>query len=620
MTNQNTVRLTMAQALVRYLCNQFTEIDGERVPLFAGVFGIFGHGNVTCLSEALEQVQDQLPTWRGQNEQSMALAGVGYAKAMRRRQLMIATSSVGPGATNMVTAAGVAHANRLPILLLAGDTYVNRLPDPVLQQVEHFGDPTVTVNDSFKCVSRYWDRITHPAQIISSLPQALATMLDPANCGPAFIGLPQDTQELAYDYPIEFFEERDWSIPRPRPSLDQVAAAAALLKTAKKPLIISGGGVRYSGAEEAMAQFAQSRGIPFAETIAGKGAVCHDHPAYVGALGIEGTDAAKDLAEEADVVIAIGTRLQDFTTGSWTTFAQGAKFIAINAARFDASKHRALGVVGDALECIEELDVAMGDWVADPALMQRAQELYADWNRMLDEYQAPTNAAIPSYSQVIAVVNRAAKPNDTIITAAGGLPGETVKNWRVKQPNTFDCEFGFSCMGYEISAGWGHAMAKGNDGTPIVMVGDGTYMMMNSDIYSSVLSDHKMIVIVCDNGGFAVINRLQTGKGVPGFNNLLKDSRVVNPANPRHVDFVKHAEAMGAYAKHCDNLNDLETALDWAQSTDRTTVITITSDAYAWTPGGADWYVGVPEVSDRDAVKAARVDQEELRSKQRVGI
>ncbi len=620
MTAQNKSRMTMAQALVRYLCNQFTEIDGKRVPLFAGVFGIFGHGNVTCLSEALEKVQDQLPTWRGQNEQSMALAGIGYAKAMRRRQLMIATSSVGPGATNMVTAAGVAHANRLPVLLLAGDTYVNRLPDPVLQQVEHFGDPTITVNDSFKCVSRYWDRITHPAQIISSLPQALAVMLDPADCGPAFIGLPQDTQELAYDYPEEFFEERVWTIPRPRPSRDQIGAAATLLKTAKKPLIISGGGVRYSGAEEAMARFAQSRGIPFAETIAGKGAVCHDHPAYVGALGIEGTDAAKELAEEADVVIAIGTRLQDFTTGSWTTFAQDAKFITINAARFDARKHRALSVVGDALECIEELDAATDDWAADPALMVRAQELYADWNRMLDECQAPTNAAIPSYSQVIAVVNRAAAPNDTIITAAGGLPGETVKNWRVKQPNTFDCEFGFSCMGYEISAGWGHAMAKGDDGTPIVMVGDGTYMMMNSDIYSSVLSGHKMIVIVCDNGGFGVINRLQTGMGVPGFNNLLKDSRVKNPTNPRHVDFAKHAEAMGAHARHCDSLTDLEAALDWAQGTDATTVLTIASDAYAWTPGGADWYVGVPEVSDRDTVNAARAGQEEFRSKQRQGI
>ena len=289
----NTVRLTMAQALVRYLCAQSTVIDGRREPLFAGVFGIFGHGNVTCLSEALVDVQDRLPTWRGQNEQSMALAAIAYAKARLRRQIMVATTSIGPGATNMVTAAGVAHANRLPVLLLAGDTYVNRLPDPVLQQVEHFGDPSITVNDAFRPVSRYWDRIVHPAQILSSLPQALATMLDPADCGPAFIALPQDTQELAYDYPATFFEERVWTIPRPRPSRDQVAAAAELLKAAKRPLIISGGGVRYSGAGEAMARFAEARGIPMAETIAGKGAVVHDHPAYVGALGIEGPDAAQ---------------------------------------------------------------------------------------------------------------------------------------------------------------------------------------------------------------------------------------------------------------------------------------------------------------------------------------
>ncbi|MDP7564435.1 MAG: thiamine pyrophosphate-binding protein, partial [Arenicellales bacterium] len=326
-----TVQLTVGQALVRYLINQYTEIDGKRLPLFAGVFGIFGHGNVTCLSEALEQVQDQLPTWRGQNEQSMAMAAIGYSKAKLRRQIMIATSSVGPGATNMVTAAGVAHANRLPVLLLCGDTFTNRLPDPVLQQVEHFGAPSITVNDSFRAVSRYWDRITHPAQIISSLPQALATMLDPADCGPAFIGLPQDIQEIAYDYPEEFFIETLWPIPRPRPDRDQVAKAAALLKTANKPLIISGGGVRYSGAEELLAKIAIERGIPMAETIAGKGAVVHDHPAYVGPMGIEGTDAAKELAEDADVVIAVGTRLQDFTTGSWTTFASEAQFININA-------------------------------------------------------------------------------------------------------------------------------------------------------------------------------------------------------------------------------------------------------------------------------------------------
>lgn len=618
--NGDTVRLTMAQAVVRYLCCQFTEIEGARVPLFAGVFGIFGHGNVTCLAEALERVQDQLPTWRGQNEQSMALAGVAYAKAKLRRQIMVATSSIGPGATNMVTAAGVAHANRLPLLLLAGDTFSNRLPDPVLQQVEHFGSPSTTVNDSFRAVSRYWDRITHPAQILQSLPQAIATMLDPADCGPAFIGLPQDVQEVAYNYPSAFFAETTWTIPRPRPSRDQVAAAAAVLKTAKKPLIISGGGVRYSGAGDALAAFAAARGIPMAETIAGKGAVTHDNPVYVGPMGIEGTDAAKDLAESADVVIAVGTRMQDFTTGSWTTFPKDAQFININAARFDASKHRALPVVGDALEALGDLDAALGDWAAPPERMATAQALYADWNVMLDEGQAPTNAEVPSYAQVIGVVNKAARPNDTMITAAGGLPGETIKNWRVRSPHTFDCEFGYSCMGYEVAGGWGHAMAMNGNGTPIVLVGDGSYMMMNSDIHSSVLSGHKMIVVVCDNGGYGVINRLQTGMGGAGFNNLLTDCRGVNPANPTHVDFAKHAEAMGAHARHCESLADLETALDWAQTTDTTTVLSIASDAYTWTPGGADWYVGVPEVSPRESVQGARAGQEAFRLKQRQGV
>lgn len=617
---RQTLRLTMAQAIVKYLTNQYTIIDGERVPLFAGVFGIFGHGNVTCLADALEQVQDQLPTWRGQNEQSMALAAVAYGKAKLRRQIMIATSSVGPGATNMVTAAGVAHSNRLPLLLLCGDTYTNRLPDPVLQQVEHFGSPSTTVNDSFRAVSRYWDRITHPAQILSSLPQAVTAMLDPADCGPAFLGLPQDTQEIAYDYPEDFFAEKTWTIPRPRPSVDEIAAAAELLKTAKRPFIISGGGVRYSGATEELVSFATSRGIPFAETIAGKGGVVHNHPGYVGCIGIEGTDAAKSLAENADVVIAVGTRLQDFTTGSWTTFADDTKFIAINAARFDASKHRALGVVGDAREALTELDDAMGDWRCDAGRMTEAEAAYADWNRAVDEGQAPTNAAVPSYAQVIGVVNKMAGPEDVMVTAAGGLPGETIKNWRVKGPNTYDCEFGFSCMGYEVSGGWGVAMATQGKGTPIVMVGDGSYMMMNSDIYSSVISGHKMIVVVCDNGGFAVINRLQTNMGSPSFNNLIKDARIVDKDNPTYVDFAKHAEAMGALARHCTSLADLQTALEWAKTTDRTTVLTITSDAYSWTDGGADWYVGVPEVSDRQSVREARKKQEAFRQKQRQGI
>ncbi len=621
---QATIRLTMTQALVRWLTRQFTEIEGHHVPLFAGVFGIFGHGNVTCLSEALEAVKDQLPTWRGQNEQSMALAAIGFAKAKRRRQIMIATSSIGPGALNMMTAAGTAHSNRLPVLLLSGDTFTNRLPDPVLQQVEHFGNPAITVNDAFKAVTRYWDRITHPAQILGSLPQATATMLDPADCGPAFIALPQDTQEVAFNYPEVFFEPRVWRIPRPRPDRRKVAEAAALLRTAKKPILISGGGVRYSQAEDAVARFAEARGIPIVETVAGKGGVTHYHPAHAGPIGIIGSTSANTLAAEADVVLAIGTRLQDFTTGSWTAFAPEARFISINAARFDAMKHRALAVVGDALETVTELDAALGDWRADAAHMARAQALFREWDALLHKYQAPTNAPVPTYAQVVQVVNQAAGEKDTLITAAGGLPGEVAKGWRVKTPNSFDLEFGFSCMGYEIAAAWGHALAGTGpgalSGTPLVMVGDGSYMMMNSDIYSTVLTGHKIIVVVCDNGGFAVIDRLQKFKGVPGFNNLFTNCRVQHADHPLHVDFARHAEAMGAYARRCDSLSDLAAALEWAKGNDRTTVLSIVTDANAWVPGDADWDLGVPEVSARATVRKARAEQEEIRSKQRVGV
>jgi 3D-(3,5/4)-trihydroxycyclohexane-1,2-dione acylhydrolase (decyclizing) len=620
----STIRLTMAQAVVRYLCQQFTEIDGVRLPLFAGVFGIFGHGNVTCLSEALEAVQDRLPTWRGQNEQSMALAAIGFAKAKRRRQIMIAAASIGPGALNMVTAAGTAHSNRLPVLLIAGDTFTSRLPDPVLQQVEHFGNPTVTVNDAFKAVTRYWDRITHPAQILQSLPQAIGAMLDPADCGPAFLALPQDTQELAFDYPLAFFEERLWRIPRPRPDRQAVAAAAERLKGAQKPLIIAGGGVRYSGAEEAVARFAAARGIPVVETVAGKGGLTHHHPVHAGPLGILGSTSANTLAGEADVILAIGTRLQDFTTGSWTAFRGDAQFIAINAARFDALKHRALAVVGDALEAVGDLDAALGTWQAPAAHLPRAKALFAEWDALLDRLQAPTNAPVPTYAQVVHAVNLAAAENDTLIVAAGGLPGEVAKGWRVKAPHTFDLEFGFSCMGYEIAAGWGSAMAQQGPGapggTPIVMVGDGTYMMMNSDIYSAILTGHKMIVIVCDNGGYAVISRLQTFKGVPGFNNLLTECRIVEKNEPPHVDFAAHAAAMGAASRHCASLAEFETALAWAKANDRTTLISIATDAHSWVPGDADWDVGVPEVSDHESVRKARALQLEIRAKQRMGV
>ena len=614
--SSGTVRLTMAQALVRYLRLQFTEIDGQRVPLFAGVFGIFGHGNVTCLGEALEAVQDELPTWRGQNEQSMALAAIAFAKAKRRRQIMVATSSIGPGATNLVTAAAVAHSNRLPLLILSGDVFANRRPDPALQQVEHFGNPTVSVNDAFRAVTRYWDRITHPEQIISSLPQAVAAMLDPADCGPAFMGLCQDTQELAYDYPASFFATRVHSIPRPRPDRDCLAAAAKKLATAKRPLIISGGGVRYSLAEEKIAAFAQARGIPLTETIAGKGTVTHDHPAHVGPIGVSGSSSANAMAAEADVVLAVGTRLQDFTTGSWTAFAHDAEFLAINTARWDATKHQALAIVGDALETIGELDAALGDWQADAVWTNKGRAEFAAWNKLLDEHQKPSDAPLPSYAQVVGVVNEKAGGRDLVITAAGGLPAEVTKGWRVKAPGTFDCEFGFSCMGYEIAGGWGAAMAD-ETRTPIVMSGDGSYLMMNSDIYSSVLSGHKMIVVVCDNGGYAVIDRLQNFKGGASFNNLIKDCRVKEPFV---VDFAKHAESMGALARQCESLADLEEAMDWARTNDRTTVISIATDGSAWMPGDAAWDVGVPEVSEREEVRAARTEQDQIRAGQRVGV
>ncbi len=357
-----TIRLTTAEAIVRYLIAQRIEIDGVNSPLFPGVMGIFGHGNVTSLGHSLETHRDELPVWRGQNEQGMGLAAAAFAKAQRRQQILVATSSIGPGATNMVTAAGVAMANRLPVLFIAGDTFASRLPDPVLQQVEHFGVPSTTVNDSFQAVTRYWDRITHPAQVIASLPQAVATMLDPADCGPAFIGLPQDVAAEAYDYPVSFFETQLRTIARPRPDRAQLDAAAKLIGEAKKPVIIAGGGVHYSRAEQELADFAKKFGIPVVETVAGKSSLLASHECYSGPLGVTGAEAANAVVSQADVILAVGTRLEDFTTGSWTLFAPKAQIVGINAARFDAVKHQSLPVVSDAKEALLELGSALGSW------------------------------------------------------------------------------------------------------------------------------------------------------------------------------------------------------------------------------------------------------------------
>lgn len=620
-----TERLTTAQALVKWMCAQhIAHDDGTTEPVFAGVFGIFGHGNVTCLAEALERVQDQLPTWRGQNEQGMALAGVAYAKAKRGRRIMVATSSVGPGATNMVTAAGVAMANRLPLLILSGDTFQNRRPDPVLQQVEHFGEPSMTVNDCFKPVVRYWDRITHPEQLMASLPQALQTMLDPATRGPAFVGLPQDIQAQAHDFPAAFFETRVWRVPRQRADEAQIAAAAAALKTAQRPLIIAGGGTLYSGAEGLLNDFAARRGIPVAETTAGKTSVLDSHEHGIGLTGPTGSSAGNALAQDADVVLLLGTRLQDFTTGSWTCFQdENVRFININTAAFDAHKHRSLPVVGDALACLSELDDTMGDWTAPAARMAQAQTAMAEWRAYLNERRTPNNQT-PTYAQVVGAVNELSTADDSVLTAAGGLPGEMNKGWLAKSHRSYDCEYGFSCMGYEISGGWGAAMAhaetRTGDGELIVFVGDGSYMMMNSDLYSSVLSGHKMIVVVCDNGGYAVINRLQNFKGSESFNNLIKDCRLGEGVEPFMPDFAAHAASMGALVYDVDTIAELSEAFTKARSADRTVVISTRVQSHDWTGGDSWWDVGVPEVSPREQVRAAKAEHEQGRANQRVGV
>ena len=622
-----TIRLTTTQALVKYLAAQFVEIDGARMRLCAGGFAIFGHGNVICLGEALYAHRDALPVWRGQNEQSMAMAAVAYAKQKLRRRFMFASSSAGPGATNMLTSAAIAHTNRLPLLLLCGDAYVTRLPDPVLQQVEHFGDPTLGVNDAFKSVTRYWDRIVHPAQVLQSLPQAIATLIDPADCGPAFVGLPQDVQGWAYDYPRAFFEERTHRIRRPLPEAADIADAARLIAGAERPLVIAGGGVQYSQATRELAAFAGAHAIPVVETIAGRANLVHDDPLNCGPIGVTGSDSANALAARADVILAIGTRLQDFTTGSWTAFARDARIVAINAARFDAWKHRALPVVADARLAIGELTKALANYRAPAAWGAFAAEQKRMWDAYVDENisgVSPEGANRPmSYAQVIGVVNALCDKRDRVVTAAGGLPAELAANWRTLSPGTVDIEFGYSCMGYEIAGGWGARMAQMEsepERDTIVLVGDGSYLMLNSDLYSSALTGRKLIVIVCDNGGFAVIHKLQIGTGNAPYNNLIADCGGV--ANPIAVDFAAHARSLGAEAETVGSLGELREALQRAKVATRTYVISLKVDAYeGWTTQGHAWWeIGGPEVSDRPQVLEAKRATENGRAAQRPGV
>lgn len=612
-----TIRLTMAQALTRYLARQMTEIDGEKVPLFGGVWAIFGHGNVAGLGEALYQVRDELPTYRAHNEQAMAHAAIAYAKANFRRRIMAATTSIGPGATNLVTAAALAHVNRLPLLLLPGDVFANRIPDPVLQQVEDFGDGTVSANDCFRPVSRFFDRITRPGQIVPALARAMQLLTDPADCGPVTLALCQDVQAEAYDYPESFFEERIWTPRRPRPDLAELKHAADALRAARKPLVIAGGGVLYSQASPALARFVEATGIPVCETQGGKSSLPDDHALNMGAVGVTGTSAANRLAEEADLVLAIGTRLQDFTTGSWALFKNtGKTIIGLNVQPFDAGKHRASTLVADAREGLKELERAIEAWVAPADWTDNAKAGKTEWQNAASKATAATNTALPSDAQVIGAVQRAMGSGVTLLHAAGGLPGELHKLWKAGKPGSYHAEYGYSCMGYEIAGGLGAKMAKPAEEV-VVMVGDGSYLMLNSEIATSVMLGLRLTIVLLDNRGYGCINRLQMGTGGANFNNLLKDAR--HELLPE-IDFAAHATSLGAIAEKVTSIADLEAALGRARTNARTTVVVIETDPLISTEAGGHWWdVAVPEVSPRREVETARKAYEDRVRLQRIG-
>ena len=612
-----TVRLTAAQATVKFLAAQMTVVDDKKVPMFAGVFAIFGHGNVAALGEALYGVRDRLPTYRSHNEQAMALSAIAFAKASRRRRMMVCTTSIGPGATNMVTAAAVAHVNRLPVLLLPGDVFANRIPDPVLQQVESFGDGTISANDCFKPVSRYFDRITRPEQIVPALNRAMAVLTDPAECGPVTLAMCQDVQAEAYDYPESVFDERVHRPRRAPPDPAEIAEAVAALRGAKKPFVICGGGVLFSEAEKELLAFCETRGIPIAETQAGKSSTPPDHPLHMGGVGVTGTSAANQLAEEADVILAVGTRLNDFMTGSWSLFKNPERrFIGLNVQPFDALKHHALPLVADARAGIAALDGVLGDWRSPASWMNLAAQGKADWEAVAARYTAPTNSELPTDGHVLGALMRVGKPSDIIVAAAGGLPGDLHRLWRAGAPLGYHLEYGYSTMGYEIAGGVGVALAH-PDREVIVVVGDGSYLMMNSEIATAKMLGLKLTIVINDNRGFACINRLQRATGGESFNNLLRDAhREVLP----DVDFVAHAGSLGAQAVKANSIADLESALAAARAGKGVHAIVVDTDPINTTDAGGTWWdVAVPEVSSRPGVNAAREDYVKALPQRRIG-
>jgi 3D-(3,5/4)-trihydroxycyclohexane-1,2-dione acylhydrolase (decyclizing) len=622
-----TIRVTAAQAVVRYLAAQYTSRDGIEQPLFAGMFGIFGHGNVTGIGQALEEHRDLLTYYRPQNEQAMVHTAAAYAKMKNRLQTFACTSSVGPGATNMVTGAALATVNRLPVLLLPGDVFASRRPHAVLQQLEYPGSQDVSVNDAFRPVSRYFDRIYRPEQLFSALPEAMRILTNPAETGTVTLAMPEDVQTEAFDVPEDFFEKRVWHVRRQTPDQDAMMEAARWIAEAEKPLIISGGGTIYSDASEALDNFATQCGIPFSESQAGKGVLPWDHPWNAGPIGGNGGIAANRLAKDADLVIAVGTRLGDFVTSSKTAFQNPeVRFIGINVASMDSHKMGSLALTGDAratLTALQEMVLQEGMVRDITDLGTEVESLKQEWDALVDEQRALDPSAETTQAQVIGMVNDAAGPRDVVVCAAGGMPGDLLKLWRTEDPKGYHVEYGFSCMGYEIAGGLGVKMAD-PEREVFVMVGDGSYLMLHTEIVTAIQEDQKLIIVLVDNSGFQCIRGLQMSSGSPSFGNELRyrDERsdtLTGAFIP--VDFVKNAESLGARAIAAGSPEEFRAALSEAKAESRTTLVYVRVDTEARVPNYEGWWdVPIAEVSEEKSVQEARALYEEDVKKQRLFV
>ena len=623
MSESQTRRMTMAQAVIAFLKNQYVERDGLEQPFFAGCFGIFGHGIVGGIGQALQQNPD-FRYYQSRNEQAQVHAAIAYTKVKNRLQTFVCTSSIGPGATNMITGAATATINRLPVLLLPGDIFARRNVAPVLQQLEWSGSQDFSVNDCFKPVSKYWDRINRPDQILMALPEAVRVLTSPAETGAVTVALPQDVQAEAYDYPEAFFRKRVWHITRPRSDQAALRRAAEMIRASRKPLIVAGGGVIYSDATQMLRSFIDQTGIPVGETMAGKGSLSYDHPLNMGAIGATGALPANRLACDADVVIGIGTRYSDFTTASKTAFQNlDVCFININVTEFDAGKHHGLPLVGDARAVLEELAQMLEGWQVSADYRAAAERLHAAWDEEVDRIYAIRSEPLPSQGELLGAINERSAPDAIMVNAAGSMPGDLHKLWRARHPKNFHMEYGYSCMGYEIAGGLGAKMAA-PERDVYVIVGDGSYLMLSSELVTSVQEGYKLIVILLDNHGFKSIGALSRSLGQDGFGTRFirpLDGQLVGDSAPAvealQIDFAANMRSLGAEVISCETYDEFTAALDAARETTRTTCIYIKNDRYINVPGYESWWDVPPaEVSEMPEVQEARKQWQEMRAKE----